>query len=521
MALFENFPYTNLHELNLDWIIEELKKVKEGSVLSVNGLTGEVILYEAPTVMLPEVNVNQWEIIRNVNGDNVGIYFKKDGTAYITTEGTLDKIYTANNPPPYPVTSVNGETGDVIIFSQQYIELPTLTDQQLSNWNIYRTVNGILSGIQFDGAGNAYVMNGSYRYKIWDAHNSPDWEARAIDLPALTGTGTEWSMTRMVNNTEIGIAFDRSGWAYIVHGNDYLPIYTNGVTEPSDFNVPTNAILEIKENLATGDRWGIVREVNSQINGIVFIKNANTGKYEAYVTSDDGQNVTKLLTTSDIPSSTGVISINGLTGVVTMDGSQIPISPNDSRNIKVYIDQKTALKSDITCVAYYQSSLIASRAYKTGDYIIIDGIPYKAITNITANSTMIPDTHITAVNTGITNDLITEYLTKTTIANPVVEWNTDNVDSTKTSVTLEAYGRIRLLKLSIWISSASSSWVQICKIQPAHAPDTILPILAFTPQATPDERYAQIRDTGWIRLDGASATTNDNTKYQICFTYLV
>ena len=37
MALFENFPYTNLHELNLDWLIDELKKLELSQVLSVNG----------------------------------------------------------------------------------------------------------------------------------------------------------------------------------------------------------------------------------------------------------------------------------------------------------------------------------------------------------------------------------------------------------------------------------------------------------------------------------------------------
>ena len=29
MGLFENFPWTNFHDLNLDWILEEVKKLKE------------------------------------------------------------------------------------------------------------------------------------------------------------------------------------------------------------------------------------------------------------------------------------------------------------------------------------------------------------------------------------------------------------------------------------------------------------------------------------------------------------
>ena len=36
------YPYTNLHELNLDWIIEQLNR--EGAVLSVNGKHGTVTL---------------------------------------------------------------------------------------------------------------------------------------------------------------------------------------------------------------------------------------------------------------------------------------------------------------------------------------------------------------------------------------------------------------------------------------------------------------------------------------------
>lgn len=28
MAVFENFPYTNFHELNLDWIIKKVKDMK-------------------------------------------------------------------------------------------------------------------------------------------------------------------------------------------------------------------------------------------------------------------------------------------------------------------------------------------------------------------------------------------------------------------------------------------------------------------------------------------------------------
>lgn len=27
--MFENFPYTNFHELNLDWLLDQMKKIQK------------------------------------------------------------------------------------------------------------------------------------------------------------------------------------------------------------------------------------------------------------------------------------------------------------------------------------------------------------------------------------------------------------------------------------------------------------------------------------------------------------
>ena len=83
MALFENFPYTNLHELNLDWLINEIKKIESNQVLSVNGQTGEVILYQDAQMLLPSVTDDHWSIGRMTDGTYRGIMFGNDDKAYI------------------------------------------------------------------------------------------------------------------------------------------------------------------------------------------------------------------------------------------------------------------------------------------------------------------------------------------------------------------------------------------------------------------------------------------------------
>lgn len=115
------FPYTNLHELNLDWIIEKVKECyspdnpPDDVVLSVNGDTGDVILYKEADVQLPDIEDTSWNFFRLANGSAVGIKFNKGLPLERVYGSSRFAIYDAGNPPPYPVTSVNGQTGAITI----------------------------------------------------------------------------------------------------------------------------------------------------------------------------------------------------------------------------------------------------------------------------------------------------------------------------------------------------------------------------------------------------------------------
>ena len=185
MALFENFPYTNLHELNLDWLINELNRIKESAVISVNGMTGDVILYENATVQFPNVSEDHWSIIRMANGTDRGIMFGNDNKAYIVHGNLMAELYAQNNQPPYPVTSVNGQTGDVVLYASNTVRLPELDDISLHNWNIFRELNNVYRGIQFNDDGSAEIIDGLNRYQLYTTNNPPPYPVTSVN--GMTG----------------------------------------------------------------------------------------------------------------------------------------------------------------------------------------------------------------------------------------------------------------------------------------------------------------------------------------------
>lgn len=124
MALFENFPYTNLQQLNLNWIIKKLKELENTSVLSVNGMTGEVVLYTDPSVQLPAIlgdDLHNWAFWRPMNGTASGIQFTETGVEWVNGQNRI-KLLTANDiPSSAGVVAVNGKTGVVVLLGSDIV----------------------------------------------------------------------------------------------------------------------------------------------------------------------------------------------------------------------------------------------------------------------------------------------------------------------------------------------------------------------------------------------------------------
>lgn len=423
MALFENFPYTNLHELNLEWLINELQQVKDSVVLSVNGQTGEVILYQNAEMVLPDVSEDHWSILRLADGTHRGIMFANDGTAYIVSGNMMNHIYSVGNEPPYPVLSVNGLTGQIELYTEQYVRLPNLTGNDLINWNFYRTINNVIHGIQFETNGKAYIMHGSNRYQIYDSNDQPPYPVRSVNgqtgdvnltfpvtsvngqtgdvevyteeaagyiqFPDVDSSGvTELTFSRSLNNVEYGLVFTDAGDLKLKIGNAEYNIYTE--YDPGLVDSATDNNLNFAHN-ATGSSWGLMRDTTIGPVGILF-SNTVQNSPEAYIRYRDSNNTyqtLKILTPADIPSSSGVVSVNGLNGVVVLSGANLNVSTTDTRKINVAIE---TIEDDIedleNALVYVENTNTATHNIPVGSFVYWNKQPYISLQAISTGDTL-------------------------------------------------------------------------------------------------------------------------------------
>ena len=370
--MFEQFPYANFHEINLDWIIQKLKDIEAGTnlVLSVNGQTGDVVLYENPTTQLPDVSTGEWTFYRltGVDGIRRGIGFDNNAKLLHLEGENAYPVYDTANPPPYPVTSVNGETGAVVLYTANYTPLPAVSE---TFWSVTRSVDGQSEGVQFIKGHPMQRISDINRYDIYDSGNPPPYPVTSVNgqTGAVTITVPVTSVNGQTGAVTINIPVTS------INGK------TGAVVTP--FTDPTDEILDL-DTSSTGDHWGFSREINSNSqvltergSATLYIEksaNSTVKAYISFLSEDETVSQTyQLLTTNDIPSGSGVLSINGLTGVVTFYGDSIPIASTDSTSVKTYVDNNVSTLQVlvVTINAFSSLPITVQNASVTTDMVCI------------------------------------------------------------------------------------------------------------------------------------------------------
>lgn len=336
MGLFEQFPYSNFHELNLDWLIEKIKDLGNQAVLSVNGETGDVILYKSENIVFPDVESDIWRMVRTADGHIAGIAFQH-GLAYIMYDNQASQVYTVDAPPPYPVTSVNGQTGAITLYQNPAVRLPDTTEEYT---NIRRQIQtqGVDNIVGIEVKQNAaYRMKDQERRMIYDEVNTPPYPVTSVN--------------NQQGAVMLAIPFEN------IDGYSWLA----------------------STDSPTAD-WDFYRETTNGVVGLQLKTSANDAEVYIDFYNDDAtppvRYTKRLLTLDDIPSGSGVVSINGLTGVVTLYGSDIQMSSSDSTQIN------TAIENLQSGIGIKEDGNTAAQAINAGEYVVWKGILCTADSNI-------------------------------------------------------------------------------------------------------------------------------------------
>lgn len=459
--MFEQFPYTNLHDLNLDWIIKRVTEAygpdnpPEHVVISVNGEQGVVTLYTDAHVNLPDVTDNNWNIYRGIgtNGKTAGIQFQVDGPAQRIDGTNRFDMYDAGNPPPYPVTmvngqtgevvisvpvqSVNGQTGHVILYPNATIEFPQVDGDV---WTMKRTSGPEeeATGIRFENGAALKRIDGTNTYQVYDEQNPPPYPVTSVGT--LTGAVAilDTSIVTDGGEQKIKIAFPVTS----VDGQTGQ-VATWGYTSNAHVKLPIETALA---------QWGLYRDTSVGEMGIEL--EVYNNDLSGYITLDDGINPPtklKILTPADIPSSSGVVSINGQNGVVTLTGNDLAMSSTDPTKVQDAIIARTPQ----SIIAYVESNSTSSRNYNSGDYILLDNILYVAISNISTGDTL-SNSNITPVdNIGYLISILNKNVNRMTWKRTYYGGNTFT-DNIGTEFAIPA-GNYSFIKTTLYINAISST----------------------------------------------------------------
>lgn len=282
MGLFDNFPYTNFHELNLDWILKVLKDIETtiDQFVSLN-----IIKYADPI---------QWDITRQYPKNTI-VIDPISGTAYISVDNVPQGVALSNTD----YWSVVFDLGRFITlassnFADNYESVLTTTATMPTDeghwvvWNsiLYEALNDIHVGDRYVVDGNIKRRTVEYFYNRITAQITQEITDRINAITAVN--------TRIDNEENARIASDNAILSKI---GDLSNLSTN-----------------VKDNIVNS-----INEVNLRVAGEISDRiNAINAEHTAWT---DAINTEHTAWTDAVAGANG--RINDLANIITPLGSNV------------------------------------------------------------------------------------------------------------------------------------------------------------------------------------------------------
>lgn len=279
-----NYPWTNLHELNLNWLLSQIKQITR-QVANFTGLTAtsHALPQNAdPTVTLTGgtgntpynfdfgIPASPSSTVSTVNGQSGDVVI----TASDIGLGNVDNVqqYSATNPPPYPVTSVNGQTGAVTVTA------PVTSVNGMTGDVIVSGGGGQGDVLSVNGKNGVVVLDASDiglgnvdNVQQYSASNPPPYPVTSVN--GLTGAVSLGDLVDCTNDlTPVAdVVITSATYAKVGHLITYVVTITINDIIPAS-TVAFSGILQPVETMPAG-----VRVLNGASLPITAGRNSGTG----------------------------------------------------------------------------------------------------------------------------------------------------------------------------------------------------------------------------------------------------
>lgn len=195
MGAFEKFPYTNFHDLNLDWFLAEFKKLQDewnsfGYTVTATAVVGTVPSVEVTGDLLSGLNF-KFTLVKGETGDTGPQGETGNGINAVTINNNYQITFTFTDGTSFTTPSLKGPQGEGLEVLDVYA---TLTDLQTAH--------------PLGNSGDMYLVgtSPSFMLYVWSTSQAAWVQAGALSSPSpsvttplmdgMADNGTEFAYAR-------------------------------------------------------------------------------------------------------------------------------------------------------------------------------------------------------------------------------------------------------------------------------------------------------------------------------------